>query len=319
MKAKRPGAELPELLLSQLTLLCVAGYYYGPRAWILGGIAALTCLVLDYFCITLRRLPFRAANLDSITTGLTLALLMPASVPYDILIISCFAAIIIGKQLFGGRQNLLFPPAAVGFLFAALSWKDELLQYPAPFTRLPLTPTVQTTLGAPASDAFLANIFSFSTVTKNSDFLLGLVRGPMGATPIALLLVCGAVLLLRRCISVPVTLGAAGIVTGMLLLGNRLQPALLCNMTLHTMLLFALIFLIGDTRLAPKGTNGVIFGMLAAGFGLYLTLALQISYGFVIVSVLLSPLGVWMRRTEQRISGRLPMPPQQAADQEQGA
>lgn len=132
MHRKTAAAVVLDLFLVQLALLILSGYYYGIRVLILALIASGTCLALDAVCLHLRNQPIRAAHLDAVNTGLTLTLMMPASVRYDTLIITCFAAIIIGKALFGGRVNLLFPPAAVGYTFSILAFGTELLQFPQP-------------------------------------------------------------------------------------------------------------------------------------------------------------------------------------------
>lgn len=279
----------------------MAAYYYGPRVWIVGAVAALTCFVLNFFCVYLRRLPFQFSNLDAVSTGLTLALLMPASVSYDILIISCFAAIIIGKQLFGGRQNLLFPPAAVGYLFAVVSWEEEVLRFPEIYTKLALTPSVDVPLKESLSAVY--NTIGL-TNTDASVLWLGLCRGGMGTTAGFLLAVCGLILFIRRRISIPATGGALVLLClNYLLLPIGGTPlASLQNGMLTNSVLFCLIYLIGDRRLAPKGFAGFLFGALIAAAGLYFTLIAKVEYGFVIASVLASPIGVALRRDgEQRM------------------
>lgn len=299
LKTQSSASELPALWLTQLSLLCVAAYYYGARVWILGMIAVLTCFVLNFFCVYLRRLPFQFSNLDAVSTGLTLALMMPASVPYDILIISCFAAIIIGKQVFGGRQNLLFPPAAVGYLFAVVSWREEMLQFPEIHTHLPLIPTVSV-----PTDISLSAAYNADGVFRGDPnaLWLGLCRGPMGTTAGLLLIVCGIILLARCRVSVPAVSGAVIMLALNFLIlplsGSVMES--LRNGMLTNMTLFSTIYLIGDKRLAPKGFPGFLFGALIAAMGLYFTLITKLEYGIVLASVAASPIGVALRRDEEK-------------------
>lgn len=299
LKTQLTASELPALWITQLSLLCVAAYYYGARVWIVGAIAALTCFVLNFFCVCLRRLPFQFSNLDAVSTGFTLALMMPASVPYDILIISCFAAIIIGKQIFGGRQNLLFPPAAVGYLFAVASWPEDILRFPELYTRLPLTPSVS----VPLKESLSAAYNTAGVLNTDPDVLwLGLCRGPMGTTAGLLLLVCCIILLIRRRISRPAVSGAILMLCiNYLILPTSTAPIdAMFNGLLTNMSLFCVIYLIGDSRLAPKGFAGVLFGALIAAAGIYFTLIAKLEYGFVIAAVLASPIGTALRRDTAR-------------------
>ena len=193
MHRKTAAAVVLDLFLVQLALLILSGYYYGIRVLILALIASGTCLALDAVCLHLRNQPIRAAHLDAVNTGLTLTLMMPASVRYDTLIITCFAAIIIGKALFGGRVNLLFPPAAVGYTFSILAFGTELLQFPQPYTALPLGNQIDAAYTMSASAQFHAN----RMIDLSDKLLLGALPGPMGTGCILLLTVCIGILLHR--------------------------------------------------------------------------------------------------------------------------
>lgn len=290
MHRKTAAAVVLDLFLVQLALLILSGYYYGIRVLILALIASGTCLALDAVCLHLRNQPIRAAHLDTVNTGLTLTLMMPASVRYDTLIITCFAAIIIGKALFGGRVNLLFPPAAVGYTFSILAFGTELLQFPQPYTALPLGNQIDAAYTMSASAQFHAN----RMIDLSDKLLLGALPGPMGTGCILLLTVGVFILIARRSVAI------STLVTFLLeyLLMSLLAGAdfdyiiklLGCNMTL-----FGAIFLIADQRIAPKSLGGILYGFLAAILSMYLTTFAEIEYAVVITAILLSPLAQFLK------------------------
>ena len=264
MHRKTAAAVVLDLFLVQLALLILSGYYYGIRVLILALIASGTCLALDAVCLHLRNQPIRAAHLDAVNTGLTLTLMMPASVRYDTLIITCFAAIIIGKALFGGRVNLLFPPAAVGYTFSILAFGTELLQFPQPYTALPLGNQIDAAYTMSASAQFHAN----RMIDLSDKLLLGALPGPMGTVLLEYLLMS--------------LLAGADFDYIIKLLG--------CNMTL-----FGAIFLIADQRIAPKSLGGILYGFLAAILSMYLTTFAEIEYAVIITAILLSPLAQFLK------------------------
>ena len=59
-------------------------------------------------------------------TGLLLAMTLPANVPWWIPVIGAAAAIIIGKQLYGGIGQNIFNPALVGRAILVFSWGSRL-------------------------------------------------------------------------------------------------------------------------------------------------------------------------------------------------
>jgi Na+-translocating ferredoxin:NAD+ oxidoreductase subunit D len=58
--------------------------------------------------------------------GLILGMLLPATVPYWLVITGTFLAIVIGKQIFGGIGANPFCPPALAFAILSISWKNYL-------------------------------------------------------------------------------------------------------------------------------------------------------------------------------------------------
>lgn len=113
-----------DLLLVLGVLSLMSAWYYGMRAMLVILLSVAVCFGTDILCIKLRGKKWDyKSDLSAVICGFVLALMMPASVPYEILIAADLVAIILGKQAFGGAGKNIFNPMAVGFVFAAFCWK----------------------------------------------------------------------------------------------------------------------------------------------------------------------------------------------------
>ena len=119
-------------------LLCMACYFYGARPLLLCGIALLTGNLCDRLVALLRHRVYTNKDLSNESFSLIIALLMPATVDIYVLVVAVLAGVLIGKEVFGGYGSYPFNPAAVGYAVAAVSWPEQVVRYPQPYTPLPL-------------------------------------------------------------------------------------------------------------------------------------------------------------------------------------
>lgn len=119
-------------------LLCMACYFYGARPLLLCGIALLTGNLCDRLVALLRHRVYTNKDLSNESFSLIVALLMPATVDIYVLVVAVLAGVLIGKEVFGGYGSYPFNPAAVGYAVAAVSWPEQVVRYPQPYTPLPL-------------------------------------------------------------------------------------------------------------------------------------------------------------------------------------
>jgi len=82
--------------------------------------------LFEYICQVLMRQPYRATDGHGALMGLLIALLMPPTVPWWVLLFGVFTAIFLGKQIFGGIGGYPMHPAVVGWLILLLSWPQYL-------------------------------------------------------------------------------------------------------------------------------------------------------------------------------------------------
>lgn len=74
--------------------------------------------------------------INPISTGLLIALLLPASTPIYVLILAVAVGTYIGKIVYGGFGFYIFNPALVGVLFATISFKSQITYGDTPLVLL---------------------------------------------------------------------------------------------------------------------------------------------------------------------------------------
>ena len=115
---KSEQTVLTEVIMILSVLVFMSYFYYGLRVIIVVFISISSCYLTDIICCKLNKKHYKLNDLSAISTGLILALMMPASIPYEIMIFASCFAIVIGKQVFGGKGKNVFVPAAVGFMLS---------------------------------------------------------------------------------------------------------------------------------------------------------------------------------------------------------
>ncbi len=80
----------------------------------------------EYAIQVIFRQPYRATDGHGALMGLIIAMLMPPSVPWWVLVFGVVVTVLIGKQIFGGLGGYPFHPAIVGWLILLLSWPNHI-------------------------------------------------------------------------------------------------------------------------------------------------------------------------------------------------
>lgn len=210
--SKQNQAVLPPLegagyhrdtFLMMLPLLAMAVYLYGWRPALLSLVAVVTANLCDRFVALLRRRAYDRRDMSSEGFAFVLVMLLPASVDYYIVIVAVIAAVLMGKEAFGGYGCYPFHPTAVGFVVVAISWPEQVFRYPQPFAPLPLSGAVE----VPLVNSMTSTMKSGGLPAVNTlDLLLGNYPGAMGATAALIILSCALYLVVQRRISLRVPL-----------------------------------------------------------------------------------------------------------------
>ncbi len=274
----------PEYWIVLASVCMIAIFYYGIRAAAVMGLAAVTAVLTDFFCLFLQGRAYRTADLSNAASAVILVLMFPATIPYSIVILSTVFMTAVGIHAFGSRGHYLFPPAAVGYLFALLCWRHEVLQFPAAGEPLAL-------FGNEAAvQPSLSSVLLTERMLKTDmlDLLLGAVPTPMGTGCILLLTVGLLVLLMRRCISYWAFLGFMLAMTICSIFG---QIPMALPLTAN-MLVFSMMFLVSDMAAPLQGSFSVLAGSFITGVMTWFLLEqYQLEYAVIPAIMLTCP--VW--------------------------
>lgn len=187
---KRPVTSrgiMLDVVLCAAALYLIATFYYGARALMLGIVSMLAAAAADVICTTLRLERRNWRDLSPLVTGLLIPLMLPASIPYYIVVIADCFAIFAVKYIFGGTGANLFNPAAGGLAFISVCFPTQVFSYPAVFT----TPQVfgEVTVRTTNSIAYVLSVGGTPSADPAS-VILGLHPGPMGTLNGLVLLAC---------------------------------------------------------------------------------------------------------------------------------
>ncbi|HAJ96539.1 MAG TPA: hypothetical protein DCO72_02210 [Ruminococcus sp.] len=279
-------------------LACIIGIgicYHGVRALAVYGLSAVTAILTDFICLFLEKKSYKRADLANIGMALTMCMMFPATVPYSIVILSTIFAVAIGSHVFGYRKRYLFPPSAIGYLFALSCWKDEILNFPEAGEKLPLF----------HHQAELSNSMSYILLTENeihsswNQILMGTVHSPMGTGCIIMLAVGMVVMICRKQISLWACLGyLLGISISSFFMSVSIHGVLISCMTV-----FSMIFLIADPAVMPCRNIMAYVGALVTGLlSCYLISAYHLEYAPIVAVMLSIPLWRWLSKIEEQMT-----------------
>ena len=262
-----------------LTPLLVMGvFYYGIRVIFLALASILSAIVTDYLCRLLQgdRKFFRN-DYSALLTGYIFVMMLPASVPYWLVITGSAFAIAVVRHPFGGHYNTMFSPAVTAFAFVTICWKDVITRYPAPLTTLPLFSGMD---GVSLSTSPAYRLMNGGA--EDIDFLnalLGNFYGPMGATCLIILFSCFAFLVIRKVVIWQIPAGTLGIVSLFSLIFPRVNANRFTSLVLELcsgILVFSVIFIASMDNKELKTDKGKWFYGIV--LGLFIVLFRNISH-----------------------------------------
>ncbi len=304
-----------DVTITLLALTVMAAFGYGERALALCGGSVAVSLAAELISLRLMNKKFTADDLSCTSDALITALMMPAVMDYKIAGIACLFAVIAAKNVFGGRRNMIFSPAAAAYVFMLTSWSDELLMYPEIYSK---TGVFEKSGDLVHSVSHTLNITGVMDMT-DFEILMGSFSGPMGTGSILLLLVSAVILLFRRDIS-------AGAFIGTML--GALLMAYLCPLAVNSadsvkyvlatnMILFAAIYIVSDLRIAPsKNYYAFFYGFFISITSYVVMLTTGKENVIVIVSVLFTPAALGFKNLQKKINTEAALEAEAAAEAE---
>ncbi|MBR1591822.1 MAG: RnfABCDGE type electron transport complex subunit D [Ruminococcus sp.] len=289
-----------DLIITLFGLSVVSYFYYGKRFLALSGVCLGVSCAAELISLKLMHRKFTAYDFYFAVDALIISLMLPAVFSMKIAAAACIFAVVAAKNIFGGRDNMIFSPSAAAYVFLLTSWKDSLLKFPAPNTKYEIGEKVSELVNSESHN------FNMEGRTDISDFdlMLGNFSGASGTVVIFLLIVSAAVLILRQDISAGAFFGT---VIGTVLMAFIIPAAdnaavsakysICMNMTL-----FSAIYIVSDKRTAPeRNFYAFFYGFFTAVISYILIITTALENAIVIVAVLAAPAALGIRNLEDKI------------------
>ena len=290
-----------DVVIALIPAVIVSVLFYGWSELLVLGVSVASCVLLEYL-ITKYLLKGGCTICDwsAVITGVLLALNLPATTPWWVVLIGAVVAIGVAKMTFGGLGQNLFNPAIVGRVFLLISFPTYITDWtkPAGFIGNAIADgyTGATPLGI-AKEGGVAAIEGLDYM----DMLFFNIGGSAGELSAIALLLGFAYLLIRRVIKPYITLSILGTVAVFSGIFWTINPAEYTDPIFNLLtggLLLGSIFMATDYVTSPMSNwGGVVFGvgiglitMLIRYFGAYPE---GVSFAILIMNSVVPLLNKW--------------------------
>lgn len=251
-----------DYLLMLLAPVIFAVYQYGARALAVIASGVAGAVVTDIlFCVLLKK-NFLLKDLSNIFIGASIALMMPAGIPFYVPVAAAVFAVGVVKVPFGGSLRAPFVPAAAGFAFASVCFKELVFDYSYNSADKLLG---ERSLGSLLAQGNAVHLDAINTF----DILSGNVAGPMGTGCALLMIACCVIPLIRRKGSLFSVAGFIAVCAIYAALFPRVNAPVFASVFFELSsgsLLFAAVFFLTDYATMPQSVAAKIAGGAVCGF-----------------------------------------------------
>lgn len=255
------------VLYSLVPACAVAVYFFGPSALSVLLIATLGCLAAEAVCQRLMGQTVTIADGSAAITGVLLALNLPPTCPWWMVLLGAVIAIVIGKQVYGGLGSNPFNPALVARVVLLISFPVQMTTWsaPAPIGSGADLITTATPLGEWKNAVMLTGRMPEVMQGGMLDYFIGNMAGCIGEVSALALLLGAAYLFYRKVLTwhIPATfIGSVILLSGIFWLVN---PAKYPNPLFHLLtggLILGAFYMATDMVTTPVSVKGMlVFGL----------------------------------------------------------
>lgn len=264
---------MKDVLIALAPSMLVAVYFYGLSAIQLLLVAVIACMGVEFLIQKyLMRTKVTVTDLSAAVTGVLLALNLPPTAPWWVIVIGSVVAIGVAKMTFGGLGHNIFNPALVGRVFLLISFPVIMTDWTVPASWF--RPEMDAVTGATPLALIKEGLAQGQTVEQilsaNPDLSYGQMlfarAGGSAGEASALAIILGFVyLLIRRVIRphIPVTIVLTiAVMTGIFWLIDPSQYTDPLFNILTGGVLLGSVFMATDYVTSPMTTKGmVIYGV----------------------------------------------------------
>ena len=193
-----------DVIIAMLPALAFAIFNFGLRALTLTAVSVVGCVFWEWLYRKLMRKPQSIGDLSCVVTGMLLAFVCPVQMPYWMILIGDFFAIIVVKQLFGGIGKNFLNPALAGRAVLLASYAGTMTSWVDPAVgKAPIIGSMADVVTTATPLAVMkTGDFAALTGTYNvGNMFIGQIPGSLGEVSALALLIGGAYLIWRKVIN----------------------------------------------------------------------------------------------------------------------
>lgn len=260
---RNPRKLYMERFVFMVALLIPAVFRGGVRPLIVCALCVVFCMLCDWICCKIRKIRYDAKDPAVWCWGLTVGMLMPAGIPFQLTMVAAVICIAVGKHIFGGNENLMFCPPAIAAAFLIICYPGDMLYYPKAGEMIPVFSEYEGTL-----TRSVEYTIKLGTVPTQSmlDIFLGNTPGAIGAVNILIILVIGVCMLIKHSTSFTAMISCLASVCAISAVYPRIDVPPLMSVFYELssgFLLFGIIFMSAEPYLLPKRRAArVIYGVV---------------------------------------------------------
>ena len=277
----RSSRIMGDVMLALLPAMIVGIWTHGIRSLFVTVVAIGSAVAFEWLYSLVTRTRNTIVDGSALVTGMLLAMTLPATVPYWLVIVGCGFAIIFVKALCGGLGQNIFNPALSARGFMMLIFPAYMVRFEGVDGVTAATPLHHMVMPALPEESLM-------------DMFLGNCPGSIGEVSALALLLGGAYLVYRKVISVRIPAAYLGTVAILTLVFHKTDAPI--QWMLYSLfsggVMLGAIFMATDYATSPVTANGQIVYGIGCGaltvffryFGLFpegVTYAILIMNAFV--------------------------------------
>ena len=282
-----------DVIIAMIPALIIAVWNWGVRAIVSVVVSVLGSVAFEWLYRKALKKDCTVGDLSAVVTGMLIAYVCPVTLPYWILLIGDFFAVVVAKQLYGGIGQNFLNPALVGRAAMLASYAGLMSRWAAPLTKLSLGSTADAvTAATPLAMMKEGTLETVMETYTLKDMFIGRIGGSLGEVSALMILIGGIYLIGRKVIGwqIPVAyIGTVAVLTFIFPRGNDPMQWMLYNV-LGGGLMLGAFFMATDYATSPVTKKGqLIFGfgcgvitVLIRYFGSYPE---GVSYAILIMNV----------------------------------
>ena len=294
-----------DVIIALIPAVICSFVFYGWREIVLMAVSVGTCVCLEWAVTKyMMKKPSTIGDLSAVITGILLALNLPYSTPWWVVMIGAVVAIGVAKLTFGGIGQNIWNPALVGRVFLLVSFPTYMTTWGAP------KGIVDAVSGATPLGAIQEGLMQGSTVQELTaaynykDLLFANLGGSAGEVCALALLLGFVYLCVRKVVKPWITLSIFATVALVSLAFWCIDPSRFTDPLFNLLtggLVLGACFMATDYVTSPMSLwGGVVFGV---GIG-FLTMMIRyfgsypegVSFAILIMNSVVPLLNMWFKQ-----------------------